>query len=132
MNDFKDEFPGLPEGRLDRAARAALRATAPRMPADLKAALKREARARVRAPAPSWREAARAVLSGSPWGYGLGAAFAAAALILAVRSALGPAATAPAVPVAAAKAEAPRVPAAELAKASADLWSDDDGSDRED
>jgi len=111
--------------RLALASRAALRATAPRMPADLKAALKREARSRVeRVPR------GLAVLMGwsfSPWTFGVGAAFAAAALVLAGRLALTPRAPRGV----AGSARAPEV-AARMAEVSSDLWTDDDGSDRGD
>lgn len=114
--------------RLARAARAALRSSAAAMPADLKAALKREARRRASpAAGPRWLEAFRA-LAASPWPYGAGAAFAAAGLMLALRSSGGPRMGAGA---------APRPPAAAdlssaRAKLAADLWSDDDGRDHDD
>jgi anti-sigma factor RsiW len=119
--------------KLALAARSALRATAPRMPEDLKAALKREARARSARSGPRWIATALAEWRGYLWTAGFGAAFAAAALILAVRLALPPRERAA---DAAARSAAPdaRSPAiaSRMAEVSADLWSDDDGSDRED
>jgi anti-sigma factor RsiW len=73
--------------RLLRAMRASLKAGAPAMPADLKAALKRQARERAARPRVSWLEALRASL-GSGLGCGVGAAFVAALLAVAVKLAL--------------------------------------------
>ena len=112
--------------RLLRAMRAALGAGARRMPADLKAALKREARARAAKASPGWLEAWRSALGGSGVGCGIGAALAAALLSLAVRLALPSRASAPG---------ARTAPAWNDAAASAglkSLWSEDDGRDRDD
>ncbi|MFI5345314.1 MAG: hypothetical protein ACHQ51_02960 [Elusimicrobiota bacterium] len=111
--------------RLARALRDSLRSTAPRMPADLKAALKRRARAGAEPARSAWRDRVREAFGSLPLGCGLGAAFAAAALVLAVRLASSPREGPP-------PAARTREVAARLAEVSADLWSDDDGSDRED
>ena len=111
--------------RLTLALRDSLRSTAPRMPADLKAALKRQARARTVKARPSWPDRVRAALFSPALGYGLGAAFAGAALVFAVRLASGPREAAPGM------VQTPEL-AARMADVSADLWSEDDGSDRED
>jgi len=110
----------IPEDRLGRAIHSALAASAVKMPGDLKAALKREARARAARSGPRWVERWREALAAAPWSWGLGAAFAAAALVLAARSAVAP------------RPAPSREVAAQMRKISADLWSDDDGSDRED
>ncbi len=115
--------------RLARAARELLRASAPAMPADLKAALKREARRRAAGEgAPRWVASLRAALTAAPWAFGAGAAFAAAALVVAVRFAAAPRPEAGGV----ARREVPRAKSAARAKLTADLWSDDDGSDHDD
>ncbi|MDE2142753.1 MAG: hypothetical protein KGJ84_10110 [Elusimicrobia bacterium] len=108
--------------RLFRALRASLASTAPRMPSDLKAELKRRARSRTAA-GPSWVERLLASLP-SP-GPGLGAAVATAALLATLQRAL-PARKAPPAP-----RPSPAV-SARLAAVSSDLWTDDDGSDHED
>lgn len=115
----------------DKRLARLVRAAAPGMPADLKLALKREARARASRRRPSFLELLRASLGAAPWTYGAGAAFAAAALVLAVRLAVGPRPD----PAASAALNAPppsREAAAQLERLSADLWTDDDGSDRDD
>ena len=116
--------------RAVRAARAALSATAPAMPADLKASLKREARRRASAAGPRWLEAARSALWAAPWGLGLGAAFAAALFAAAAHLAAAPRGRL--TEVASAAPSRHLDSAARLAEVSADLWSDDDGSDRGD
>jgi anti-sigma factor RsiW len=113
--------------RLARAARELLRASAPAMPADLKESLKREARRRAAtARGPRWVDLLRSSLTASPWVYGVGAAFAAAALVVAVRFAAAPREEA----IGVARRDAPAAKAVR-AKVSADLWSDDDGSDHD-
>ena len=113
--------------RLLRAMRASLAAGARAMPADLKASLKRAARARAAKPRPSWREAWRSAFGGSGAGCGLGAAFAAALLAFAVRLVL-PARTSGA----GARAPAPVWNDAAASAGLKRLWTDDDGSDRDD
>ncbi|MBI3564684.1 MAG: hypothetical protein HY079_05760 [Elusimicrobia bacterium] len=116
--------------RLARLAREALRSTAAAMPADLKASLKAEARRRAAAAAgPRWVDRLREALAVSPWACGAGAAFAAAALLVGVRLATAPREDAAGV---ARRDAPPAAGAAERARLSADLWSDDDGSDRDD
>jgi anti-sigma factor RsiW len=108
-----------------KALKSALAGAAPRMPADLKSALKREARAadarRRRSP---WLDSFRAALS-APWAYGAGAAaFAAAAVTLALHH--------PGVPgpkVSPAGAASFSDPAA--AQGLRSLWSDDNGGDND-
>ncbi len=107
--------------RLLRAMKASLAASAPAMPADLKAALKREARARAAGPRRSRLEAWRAALR-SGIGCGLGAAFAMAALAFAARLAL---------PRRHAAAPGPGWNDAAAAEGLQSLWSDDDGRDRD-
>lgn len=114
------EHHEIPEDRLGRAIRSALAASAVKMPGDLKAALKREARARSAQAGPRWVERWREALAAAPWSWGLGAAFAAAALVLAARPAVAP------------RPAPSRDVAVKMERISADLWSDDDGSDRED
>jgi hypothetical protein len=92
------------------------------MPAGLRAALKERIRAGKKRP--SWRERLLDALR-APAGCGLCAALAAAAFLLAVRLASFPRGSSPAA------GPRPEV-AARLDGVSADLWSDDDGSDRED
>jgi len=115
--------------RLARAMKAALKASAPPMPADLKAALKRQARVAAARDRVSWLDAWRAALSAGPWAYGAGAAaFAGAALILAVRlsaPARRPRGPAGGKPAAAAWSDAAAAQGLER------LWSDDDGSDND-
>jgi len=116
--------------RLMRATKAALIASAPLMPADLKDALKYQARGRDRARVrrPSWMDVLRESLAARPWAYGAGAAFAAAGLTVVLRlaSAPGP------VPAPVARVE-PR-PVESVASAApplAELWTDDDGGDED-
>jgi len=106
--------------RMLKAMRKALIASAPSMPPDLKAELKRMARAR--APRPSWWNVLRESLSARPWAYGAGAAFAAAGLMIVLRFAATPTAV-PAAPVASVVLDAP--------PPLADLWTDDDGGDED-
>ena len=111
--------------RLLRAMRASLSAAARPMPADLKAALKREARARAPKFAPSRLDGWRAALGGAPWtAYGLGGAFAAAALALGLRASVPkrpPQFSSPE------RAAAPVWNDAAAARGLNDLWTDDDG-----
>ena len=99
--------------RLLRAMKASMTAAARPMPAELKASLKRQARARaLRSPA-LWR---------FDWRIAFGGAFAAAALVLAVRLAV-PNRPAP-------KRAATRSwDDAAASRALKELWSDDDGGD---
>jgi anti-sigma factor RsiW len=77
--------------RAHKALKSALSGAAPKMPADLKSALKRDARAAdARRNAPSWLASLREALS-AQWAYGVGAAaFAAAAVMLALHHPSGP------------------------------------------
>lgn len=108
------------ERRLQLAVKRALIASAPPMPADLKAELMRMARAR--APRASLLSVLRESLSARPWAYGAGAAFAAAGLMIVLRFAEAP------VPAAAPVARA--VPD-DAPPPLADLWTDDDGGDED-
>jgi anti-sigma factor RsiW len=117
-----EEEPALARRlRLLRAMKAALAASAPAMPADLKAALKREARARAAKPRGSFLDAWRSALR-SGIGCGLGAAFAAAALVFAARLAL---------PRRHAHGPASVWNDAAASEGLKSLWSDDDGRDRD-
>jgi anti-sigma factor RsiW len=112
--------------RLLRAMKSSLSAAAPGMPADLKAALKREARARR-----SWREDWRAALGGASWaGFGLGAAFATAGAVLALRlAAPGGLAQRPTSPASSGLPAAAGWKDSAASQGLKDLWSDDDGRD---
>ncbi|OGS39510.1 MAG: hypothetical protein A2506_03765 [Elusimicrobia bacterium RIFOXYD12_FULL_66_9] len=122
MSD-EERMPDDLDPRLLRAMKAALIASAPPMPSDLKAELKRMARAR--APRPSWLELLRQSLSARPWAYGAGAAFAAAGLMIMLRLSSAPS---PATdPVTGPVARVVPVSAPPLA----DLWTDDDGGDED-
>ncbi|MFI5362221.1 MAG: hypothetical protein ACHQ49_09650 [Elusimicrobiota bacterium] len=112
--------------RLLRAMRASLKTAAPRMPADLKAALKRAARSRAEKCRPSWLDALRSAFGSSGMGCGLGAAFAAALLAFALRLALPRRSPASGTKPAGVWND----PAASAGLKS--LWSDDDGRDRDD
>jgi anti-sigma factor RsiW len=113
--------------RLLRAVRSSLKAGARAMPPDLKAALKREARSRAAKPRPSWRGALRSMFGGSGLGCGLGAAFAAALLSLAVRLTL------PRRPSGSpARSAAPVWTDAAASAGLKSLWTEDDGRDRDD
>lgn len=114
--------------RLLRALRASLAVCVRPMPADLKAALKREAAARMARP--SWRGLLRESLAAHPWAYGAGAAFAAATLVLVVRSAVAP----PPLPAPVARVEprAPEAAAPSVESSLTGLWTDDDGDDDND
>lgn len=115
--------------RLLRAMKSALAASAPPMPADLKAALKREARAR--AAAPSRLARLRAALTGGSWTYGIGAAaFAAAALALALRYA-PPLRRDGAGPGGGASNRAAGWSDQDLARGLEGMWSDDSGGDND-
>jgi anti-sigma factor RsiW len=104
--------------RLLKAMRESLRASAPAMPADLKAALKREARGRGAAKRrSSLMDALR-----SSFGCGLGAAFAAAVLAFAVRLTM---------PGNHAKHDSPSWNDGSVSEGLKSLWNDDDGSDRD-
>jgi anti-sigma factor RsiW len=113
-----------------KAMKSALAGSAPKMPADLKAALKRDARAADarRRRSPSWLDSLRASFS-APWAYGAGAAaFAAAAVTLALHH---PAQTVrtPQVSPAPGSSAAFSDPAA--AQGLQSLWSDDNGRDND-
>jgi anti-sigma factor RsiW len=107
--------------RLARALKTSLAVSAPRMPADLKAALKREARSRRAKAAASWLEAAVAAFGASRGtAYGVGAAFAAAALTLALARRAPHARTLPA---------GSAMTDAAASDGLKELWSEDDGRD---
>jgi len=112
-----------------KALKSALAGSAPKMPADLKSALKRDARAadarRRRSP---WRDSLRELFA-TPWAYGAGAAaFAAAAVTLAIHHPEQPLQT-PKTPPAAGAPAAFSDPAA--AQGLQSLWSDDNGRDND-
>lgn len=127
-----------------RLARAAMQSLSIEAPPDLKAELKRLARARRQEPS-IW-DGLRAALSGGAWAYGAGAAFASAAVALALWNAVpqaesvagaqvaldAPSATT--VAAAPAVAVASVAPVRSLSADAADLaalWTDDDGEDHD-
>jgi anti-sigma factor RsiW len=116
--------------RLMRAQKAAVAASSPPMPADLKAALIRDARARApRRPGPSWFDALAAISAGS-WLTGAGAAaFAAAAIAVYVHRPPTPKvrhAPAPTGPISGATWTDPSA-----AQGLDGLWGDDDGGEKD-
>lgn len=117
----EERMPDDIDPRMLRAMKKALIASAPPMPADLKAELMRLARAR--APRPSWLDVLKESLTARPWAYGAGAAFAAAGALLVLRFAATPASGPAPLPVAQAAPAAP--------PPLADLWTDDDGGDED-
>lgn len=118
--------------RLLQAMRGALRATAEPAPGALRAAL--YAAAAQRAQRPSWRTLLKEALVPKPWAFGAASAFAAALVVLALRTHRPPAAppafapAASSVESAAPVAAAPQWRAAQ-AQLAAELWTDDDGGD---
>ena len=126
--DFKTRLDRNPvlaaRFRFVRALRPSLAGALPPIPADLKAALKSQARARVGRS--FWAERLLWALGSRPWSYGAAAAFAAAALILAVRLSLpgrpGQEVSVVQVPALDAPAQPPEL---------SELWSDDDGGDED-
>ena len=102
----------------ERLAKAAMKSLIVTAPESLKADLKRMARNRKMLPS-VW-DGLRETLSGGAWAYGVGAAFAAAAVAVVIVKAI-PQRAAPAANIVVIASPA------ELA----DLWSDDDGEDHD-
>jgi anti-sigma factor RsiW len=113
--------------RVLKAMKSALAASAPKMPADLKSALKREARAAdVRRRRSPWRVALKDAFS-APWAFGAGAAaFGAAALVIALHRPSAPHANPKAAP-AVSGASSFSDPA--VSQSLESLWHDDNGGD---
>ena len=110
--------------RLYQAQREALRATASKAPADLKASLR--AAAAESAERPTWRSLLREAFAPKPWAFGAASAFAAALVVMALRQ------EKPVVPAPMVEAPAPAESwAPAQAQLASELWADDDGGDHD-